>query len=67
MNKIAILKKDLLNNPCASLIIAALEIERAYLWLLIPDWVHCLANGNPTHWEEVIKAAISFLNAEEMK
>ena len=66
MNAIAMLKKDLLNNPCASLLLAAIAIERAYLWLPIPDWVHCLANGSPDYWEEVIKAAISFMNAEEI-
>jgi hypothetical protein len=58
--QLKILENDLLNNPCASLLLAAWWFP----WIVdsasqdeIPTWVWILANGNLDKWEAVVDEA----------
>jgi hypothetical protein len=46
------------NKPNPNLIIWAGEILAANPRENLPDWVECLANGNPEAWESVIAVTL---------
>ena len=54
---IEMLKKDLLERPSPSLILAAGFVMEDGPREEIPDWVEALACGNPEHWESVMEVA----------
>ena len=61
---IAMLKADLLERPCPSLILAAGWVLEDGPRSEIPDWVDALAGGNPEEWESVMEVAKADLLAE---
>jgi hypothetical protein len=58
-----ILKKDLLERPTPSLLIAARYVNMV-LGRTRPDWIEALANGNLEKWEAVVEVAKELIAAE---
>jgi hypothetical protein len=60
------LKSDIELRPSRSLILAAGYLMMTVTRDLLPDWVECLANGNPSNWESVLDETLIHMRAEAM-
>jgi hypothetical protein len=64
LDEIEILRKDLLNSPSASLILAARCLSLLVPVGKLPTWVDVMAGGDLSRWQSVIEVAKEFMDEE---
>jgi hypothetical protein len=64
MDEIEFLRKDVYENPSASLILAARCLSLLVPVGKLPTWVDVMAGGDLSRWQSVIEVAKEFMDEE---